>query len=176
MTSSLLVVLAVMQASTLRQQADLSLSVACGARPNEVMLTIQNPSDANTAVLLGYALGNGRSYLPRELVVEIKRPQDSDFERLLHEGPTGIVGRIDHWIVTLPARAHFILPLRASDFAATKAGFRILAAPPDELRVRLNARSIVADLSLDMARMRQWQLWTGTAVSNTLRWAAECVR
>ena len=156
---------------------DIALTVACGSRPNEVALTILNQSGSDTAVLLGYAFGNGAQYFPRELVVEIKRAAGADFEPLLFAGPGGIAaGRMDHWILTLPARAAFTLPLRATDFSANTPGFNTLTAPPAELRVKLTGRSITADLSLDMSGVQLWRLWQGTAVSNSLRLAAECGR
>jgi hypothetical protein len=173
---SLLVALALSQ-NPAPKPTDLTLSVGCSQRVNEVVLTIRNPGTTDTAVLLGYALGNGQRYLPRELIVEIKRDGNADFEQLLYNGtPSGIAGRIDHWIVTLPASASFVLPLRATDFSANVAGFRTLTGPPEELRVKLTAQAITSDLSLDMAGMKLWRLWTGTVVSNSLRVAAECVR
>jgi hypothetical protein len=158
-------------------QADLSLSVSCGSKPNEVTLTILNQSTNDTAVLLGSADGNGDRYLPAELVVEVRRAQSAEFEPLVYAGVGGVTGgRTDHWIVTLPARATFTLPLRTTDFAANTPGFKSLTGPPEELRVRLTGRAITADLSLDMAGMKLWRLWTGTAVSNGLRVAADCGR
>ena len=155
-------------------QSGLTLTVACGTTPGEVVLTILNRSDAATAVLLGYALANGRLYLPRELIVEIKRHPDSDFEELRYGGPAGIVGRVDHWVVTLPVRDGFTLSLRAIDFFSAAVGFRPLTGPPDALRVRLTGRPITSDLSLDMTGMKLWRLWTGTAVSNNLPVATQC--
>jgi len=171
---SLLIALALGQSPSPRQ-TDITLSVGCGRKANEVVLTILNPGPTDTAVLLGYAIGNGQRYLPRELIVEIKRDAGADFEQLLYDGPRGILGGIDHWIVTLPASASFVLPLRATEFAANAAGFRTLTGPPEELRVRLVGQVIASDLSADMARMKLWNLWTGTAVSNSLK-VAECGR
>lgn len=174
--SPLLLALALMQNPAPPPQADLTLSVGCGTKPNEVILTILNPSDGDTAVLLGYALDNGRSYLPRELVVEIKQGGNSDFEELLYYHPVTIVGRLDHWVVTLPAGARFTLMLHTVDFASLTPRYIPLAAPPEELRVRLTGRPVAADLNPNMTGMKRWRVWTGTALSNSLRVAAECVR
>ena len=154
---------------------DVSLAVACAAS-NEISLTILNKGEVDTAVFLGYALGNGARYYPREIVVEVKRTATAEFEELRFVGPAAIAGRIDHWIVTLPARATFTLPLLAGDFAGVAAGFRPLTASPDELRVRLTGRSITSDLNPDLAGIKAWRLWTGTATSNSLRFASECGR
>jgi hypothetical protein len=174
--SRLLLALALTQGAVRPPEGDLALTVGCGPTRNEILLTITNGGSADTAVLLGYALANGGRYLPREVIVEIKRSSTADFEQLSYVGPAGIAGRIDHWVVTLPAKARYALPLRATDFASATARFRPLAGPPEELRVRLTGRAITSDLSLDMAGMKLWRVWTGTAVSNSLRVAAECVR
>jgi hypothetical protein len=173
---SVLLAVALLQIKEPLQQPSISFTAGCSARPDEVTLTIHNLTDTDTAVLLGYALANGRRYLPRELTVEIKRNRNSEFEPLVYNGPSNVAGRMDHWIVTLPANASFILPLRASDFGANTAGFTPLTAPPEELRIRVTGKVIAADLSLDMAGMKLWHLWEGTAVSNSLRVVADCVR
>jgi hypothetical protein len=148
-------------------QANLSLVLRCGEQPGEVTLTIRNADQTDTAVLLGIALGNGRWYLPQALVVELKRNGSNEVEELLYQGPAAIAGRIDHWIVPLPAAAAFSLRLRAADFFSTSPATGV--SPPEELSVRLTGRSITSDLNLDMVGMKTWQLWTGSARSNALR-------
>ena len=78
---------------------------------------------------------------------------------------------MDHWVVALPVKATFALTLRAADFVAT-AG-RVAPQPVEELAVRLTGRPITFDLNLDMTGLRVWHVWTGTAISNSLR-IADC--
>jgi hypothetical protein len=148
-----------------------TLRLSCGKTLSELALSIQNPDSTDTAVLLGITLSSGRWYLPRELVVEVQRSGRPGVEELIYAGPAGIAGRIDYWIVPLPAGATFTLTMHAADFIATAAPR--LVAPTDELRVRLSGRSITSDLNVDMNGMRAWRLWTGTARSNPLR-LADC--
>lgn len=148
-------------------QPDLSLVLRCGEQPNEVALTIQNSGETDTAVLIGIALANGRWYLPRELIVELRRSESPAVEQLVYQGPTGIAGRIDHWVVALPVRATFSVVLRPTDFISTSPP--AVATPPTELTVRLTGRPITSDLNVDMTGMRAWRLWTGNASSNTVR-------
>ena len=148
-------------------QPDLSLVLKCGEQPNELALTIQNSGQTDTAVLLGIALANGRSYLPRELIVDLRRRGSPEVEPLVYRGPTGIAGRIDHWVVALPVRATFTVLLRSTDFVSTTAP--TAATPPTELTVRLTGRPITSDLNVDMTGMKAWRLWTGSASSNTVR-------
>jgi len=148
-------------------QPDLSLVLKCGEQPNELALTILNSGQTDTAVLIGIALANGRWYLPRELVVDLRRSGSAEVEELVYNGPTGIAGRIDHWVVALPVRATFAVLIRSTDFVSTTAP--TAATPPTELTVRLTGRPITSDLNVDMAGMKAWRLWTGSASSNTVR-------
>lgn len=77
-------------------QSDLSLVLSCGTRSGEVRLDIHNSDQTDTAVLLGIALANGRRYLPRELVIELRRSGSSDVEGLLYSSPSNLAGRMDH--------------------------------------------------------------------------------
>jgi len=122
---------------------------------------------------MGIALANGRWYLPREVVVELRRSGNPEVEQLLYQTPTGIAGRMDHWIVALPGRAKFTLTLRATDFISTSTARAV--TPPEELRVRLTGRPITSDLNVDMTGMRTWRVWTGSASSNALR-LSDCPR
>ncbi len=148
-------------------EAALSLILGCGEQSSEVRLSIQNAGQTNTAVLLGIVLANGRWYLPRELVIELRRSGSQDVEELVYTGPRDIAGRIDHWVVALPVGATFTVPLRAAEFASTTATQAV--APPEELRVRLAGRPIASSLNVDMTGMKAWRLWTGSVSSNALR-------
>ena len=146
-----------------------SLVLSCGEQSSEVTLTIRNADQTDTAVLIGMALANGRWYQPRELVMELRRNGSPDVEELLYNGATNIAGRIDHWVVALPAGATYALTLRAAEFASTSA--TRAGTPPEELRVRLTGRPITSDLNVDMTGMKAWRLWTGSVSSNALRFS-----
>jgi hypothetical protein len=169
---SLLVALALVQAPA-APEAALSLVLGCGEQSGEVRLSIQNAGQTDTAVLLGIVLANGRWYLPRELVMELRRSGSQDVEELAYSGPRDIAGRIDHWVVALPVGATFIVPLRAAEFVSTSATRAV--APPEDLRIRLAGRPITSDLNVDMTGVRAWRLWTGTVSSNALR-LSDCAR
>ena len=124
---AMLLVTVVMQGLAAPPQPDLTLAVACSSRPDGVTLTIVNPSTADTAVLLGYALANGGRYLPRELVVEIKRSVEADFEALLYDDQPGLQDALGR---DSASEGEFH-PLRATDFAATTAMPRSLIGRSD---------------------------------------------
>jgi hypothetical protein len=154
-------------------QRDLALVLSCGTQPGEVRLEIHNPEQTDTAVLLGVALANGQWYLPRELIVQLRRSGSTNVEELLYNSPSNIAGRMDHWVVALPAQATFSLTLRAADFVATSPAGTV--SPPEELKVRLAGRPITSDLNVDMTGIKTWRVWTGSAISNALR-LSDCSR
>jgi hypothetical protein len=149
--------------------AALSLVLSCGEQSSEVTLSIRNADQADTAVLIGIALANGRWYQPRELVMELIRSGSPEVEELLYNGATNIAGRMDHWVIALPAGATYALTLRAAEFVSTSATRTV--APPEELKVRLTGRPITSDLNVDMTGMKAWRLWDGSVTSNALRFS-----
>jgi hypothetical protein len=148
-------------------QSDLSLALACGERPGELILTIRNSGSSDTAILLGMAFANGRWYEPRELIVELTRSGNTAPEDLVYNGARSVAGRIDHWVVALPIGAAFALTLRPSDFIALTQPAP--AAPPEELRIRLTGRPVTSDLNVDMSGLKVWRLWTGSTRSNSVQ-------
>jgi hypothetical protein len=148
-------------------QPNISLLLDCAERSGEVVLSIRNSGEVDTAVLLGIVIANGRWHVPRELMVELKRAGSSDIEELVYRSPAGIAGRIDHWIVGLPVRSTFSLILRPIEFVS------ISSAPgptaPNELAVRLTGRAVTSDLNPDMKGLQAWRLWTGTVTSNSVQ-------
>jgi hypothetical protein len=147
--------------------ANLTLTLACGEQPSELVLTARNSGSTDTAVLFGLAFANGRWYEPRELIVELTRTGHAEPEDLVYNGAAGVAGRIDHWVVALPARAAFSLTLRSSDFASTTQP--VSTGQPETLTVRLTGRPISSELNVDMQGMTNWRVWTDTARSNPLR-------
>ena len=148
-------------------QPSISLTLECGARPTEVALSVRNSGQIDTAVLLGIVVANGRWYVPRELVVELKRVGSAFTEELVYRTPAEIAGRIDHWIVGLPVRSTFTLTLRPIEFVAISSKPEVAA--PNELTVRLTGHPITSDLNPDMKGLQAWRLWTGTATSNSVQ-------
>ena len=171
-TAPLFMGIALMQVRA-AQPSEIALAVACGLAPEEVTLTIRNTGETDNAVLLGLMLASGRRYLPQELIVEVKTPGGAAVEPLVYRSadppgslPGVFLSRMDHWVVSLPAKASFTLTLRSSDFVSRSG--RPVASAPGELAVRLTGRPITFDLNPGATGMRDWRVWTGTTVSNTL--------
>jgi hypothetical protein len=165
----LLVIASLQAAGT--ASTDIRLTLACGKSVDEVVVSLHNPGPEDTAVLLGRVVAGAR-HLPQELMVEAtidQRTEQLAFRSA--ELPRSFASRMDHWVVELPVAATFMFTLRSGDFISTSGPG--LPQQPRELAVRLNGRPVTFDLNPDSAGMRQWRLWTGTAVSNRLR-LAEC--
>jgi hypothetical protein len=149
---------------------ELSLTVACGVKANEIQVTMRNISDNDTAVLLGHVLANGKWYVPRNLTVEITRSGTGQVETLTYHPvdlPGVIAGRVDHWVMPLPSQSSLALMLRAMDFVSITR--RFTPGPADQLRVRFTGQPITGTLNPDMGGVRHWRVWTGTLESNALR-------
>ena len=81
------------------------------------MATIHNDGTADTAVIFG-AVVNGAKYMVGDLRVTVRRddaPDDFRMYRPKHY-PVRIGGRLDDWIVPLPAGASYGLLLAVRDF------------------------------------------------------------
>lgn len=164
-SAALFVALTFIQAPV--QQPDVVLALTCGDQPRDLVLTLRNAGASDTAILLGRMLSNGQRYEPRELVVELTRSGRAEPEDLVFRGVSGVAGRIDHWVVPLPARAAFTMTLQSSDFVSTTQPTP--SEPPAAVRIRLVGRAVTADLNVDMVGMKAWRVWTGSARSNLVQ-------
>jgi hypothetical protein len=95
-------------APALSQAHELELNMQCLRSDDAVALrvTLRNVGSTDTAVVLGTSIGNGQRYVADSLVLEFKRSQGDDAEGFR---PTlgAIAGRVDPWIVTIPAVSEF---------------------------------------------------------------------
>jgi hypothetical protein len=76
-------------------------------------LTLANTSASDTAIVIGTVLANGQKYLIDRLTLRAttqdgKREQ---YEYRPRDYPGVIAGRVDDWILALPARSSFVLPV-----------------------------------------------------------------
>jgi hypothetical protein len=138
-------------------------------------VTLQNPGTADSAVVLGITLANGRVYLPTGIRVRVRRPADMREHEPLYNNPTR-GGRVDSWVVPLPAGSsftflvpvrHFISPTTyTADFKRFVAGGEGL-----DLRVVLDARPI----EFGPADMRLLRVWVGPLASNQIHVPNHCL-
>ena len=157
-----------------------AISLECQEAPSPIgalRLTIRNEGVAPVGILLGRSLGNGEWYELRDLTLLVKRPgQDvEEFEYRSRGFPTGVAGRMDHWILTLPSESSYSMTLSPRDFFSPRTSLSPTRLPsPAELSLRLLGRPVTYDLNPDMAGLRTMRLWTGTTTSNTVPVPTAC--
>lgn len=124
-------------ALTLGRQAfaeppQLELKVQCQASGDYSTLRISllNGGQADTALVIGTSVGNGRRYVASSVVIEVKRSSDGPVEEYrVGGGLPRIAGRIDPWIVPLPVGSEFLLSLpTASLLSKQSASLNLMSA------------------------------------------------
>ena len=147
---------------------NIALRLDCIA-PDEIQLTVANRGDADTAILFGEVLANGGTYLPRITLNVTRRaiPEPLTFAYHPVSLPGVVAGRIDPWILPLPAKGRFVFNLRTIDFVSARG--RLKAMPADQVQIRFMAESIRETGSPDMAALKLWRVWTGKLESNPLQ-------
>jgi hypothetical protein len=168
----LLLALAVTQfhSSPTPSEGHISLALACTAGQAEVKVVLGNVGEGATGALLGSVVGNYRWYLPAEMTFEAAEG------RLIYSPVdlSGVAGRVDPWIVVLPGKSSFSFLVRAIDLMS--AGYSRLTAFRGDLRVSLTGRALkLTGDAAYVSGMPVSDLWTGTAVSNTLN-TSNCVK
>jgi hypothetical protein len=93
-------------------QPELKIQCQMSAGSPILRISLLNESTSDTAIVIGMSIGNGRWYVADSVVVEVKRAHDGPVEIFRPGGgPPAIAGRVDPWIVPLPAGSEFSLAL-----------------------------------------------------------------
>jgi hypothetical protein len=132
----------------------IAMELACYASAGAVSLrvTLRNVGRTDTAVVLGKSIGNGNRYLPDSLALEVKVAGDNVERRFEYSDPSvpAVAGRIDPWIVTLPAASEYSLTRPLGHFWSNGQPLRFAGKPLD-VRLQLNARATEHVLGEDLA-------------------------
>jgi hypothetical protein len=137
-----------------------------------LLATIHNQGNADTAVIFGVVLGNGAKYMVGHLSLSIRTAGQPEYFRMYRPShyPVHIGGRLDDWIVPLPAGASFGLQLQASAFEGWRS---ITSFPASTLTVRLEVRGPSESASPDAKLFRVWTE-KDALVSNEVHVPDEC--
>jgi hypothetical protein len=130
-----------MVAATAHAQTDagpLKLMLACesGLPAVAFRLTIQNVSTTPTAAVIGFVLGNDRLYLLEPLKFALTRSGvgDTSFDYHDPNTPPRIGGRLDNWLVALPAGASYSVRPNSRKAPRTLLKARRRAGQPSDAR------------------------------------------
>jgi len=90
------------------QPHEVELKLQCRASVSavELRVTLRNIGGTDTAIVLGTSVGNGQTYVADSLELDVKRDNGGVIE-IFRPTVAHIFGRIDPWIVTLPAASEF---------------------------------------------------------------------
>jgi len=177
-SAALLVAAALLQITGAHAQPQpITLTAACSDAG--MTLTIRNAGPDDTAVMIGTVLANGRKYLIGELKLSATFPDGhvSGYTYSPPDYPAAIGGRLDPWMLTLPAGASYVMPVTPSQFRTSALGR--LAAWPDPGRVQFTLRLMDPgreNVSPDAAGLLLMKVWHGVdaLISNELATAGKC--
>ena len=131
------------QASSSAVQVELG----CQQRSGETNLriTLRNRDSVDTAVVLGSILANGAKYLADNLALDVRT--GSDLTRYRYGDPSVpvVAGRLDPWVVYLPAASEFTLVRPLNHFGS--AGERPSPANPSSKLLSAVPRPFAARLA-----------------------------
>jgi hypothetical protein len=128
---------------------------------------LRNVGDNDLILNLGTMLANGRRQYPDSITLLLTYPSGKE-QPLVLLGPVGVAGRIDPLVVPLPRGDSFVIPVDLSQFAPFGQGPPELAPGSYALQAEFQGKAGI-DQNLDMQGMALMHYWTGTIVSNRLR-------
>ena len=132
---------------------------------------MENQSDADFVVVLGYMLGNGRKMFPSAVSLVVTDQQGRTGE-LLYRAPPLVGGRIDDYTVALRNHSSYVLRVSLGDYRTAHGELGSnLASGTYTIQATfegLEARSA----NSDMLGIRLMNFRTGTVSSNVLSFAA----
>jgi hypothetical protein len=159
------------------QTAQIAVEVQCHTSADTVGLrvTLRNVGLTDTAVVLGNSIGNGNRYLADSLALDVKLGESAAVEKFEYFDPSvpGVAGRVDPWIVPLPAVSEFSLTRPLSHFSSH--GKPLMpGGNPIDVRVSLNARAERRIFDKDVAGVALVHVLVGEFRSEWLRVPTAC--
>jgi hypothetical protein len=154
----------------------LKLSLECQQKPEPMFrLSIKNVSTVPAAAVIGIVLGNDKHYMLTSLSLAVRRPGIADMI-LEYVDPSvpAVAGRIDPWLITLPAGASYSLVVPARNFLLHSKPLDKPFAAPAELQLRLTTEK--NEPNPDLKALAIIRVWIGTLVSDRLKFPGQCVQ
>ena len=135
-------------------------------------IEVRNVSAADVTIDIGIMLANGARQYPTAVTLSSRDSAGTEREGTLID-PPGAAGRVDPFILSLPAGASFRLPLRLSRYMFTSTGTRdgsgLVRSRWYAIRARLTGRRPeAAELSLDVKGLALAPYWSETVISNAV--------
>ncbi|MFY9803413.1 MAG: hypothetical protein WA211_09780 [Candidatus Acidiferrales bacterium] len=134
-------------------------------------IELRDAGENDLVLNLGMMLANGRKQYP-DAVVLILTDAQAKSRRLDLIGPGGIAGRVDPFVLPLPAGATFSIPVELDKYwAAESKDFDYKLKPGAyTLEAQFTGKGVSQqEANLDVKGIALMPYWTGTVTSNRLR-------
>jgi hypothetical protein len=139
--------------------------------PEHFSIVVENVSDRDLNVRLGYSLNNCRSHHPDSLGLTARAGGEAPRRLIYFDGRGGIGGRVDPFVVPLPAGASYTLLCPFKNFVDPESLLPIDAKARDyRIAASLAGKPVTKnDVNLDTLGQTMIPCWQGTIHSNEVR-------
>jgi hypothetical protein len=139
--------------------------------PQHFSIVVENVSNRDLNVRLGYSLNNGRSHHPDSLELIVRAGGEAPRRLIYFDGRGGIGGRVDSFIVPLPAGASYTLRCHFKNFVDPGSLRPMDVMPRDySIAASLTGKPVTEnDVNLDTLRQTMIPCWQATIHSNEVR-------
>jgi hypothetical protein len=133
--------------------------------PPQCEVVLENVGDSDLNVKLGFSLANGKSHHPAALRL-LARSKESKPRTLTYAGVPGVAGRVDPFVLPLPAGSSYTLRCAFAKYVDSETGARIdLTAKDYRVAAELLGEA-VTETNLDVRGLALMPCWQGKARSN----------
>jgi hypothetical protein len=139
--------------------------------PEHFSIVVENVSNRDLNVKLGYSLNNGRSHHPDSLKLIVRAGEEAPRQLIYFDGRGGIGGRVDPFVVPLLAGASYTLRCSFKNFVDPQSLRPIDVKARDYyIAVSLTGKPVTEnDVNLDTLGQTMIPCWQGTIQSNEVR-------
>jgi hypothetical protein len=136
--------------------------------PPQCEVALENVGKTDLNVKLGFSLANGKSHHPVALRLLVSGKENKP-RTLRWAALPGVAGRVDPYIVPLPAGCRYSLRCRFEQYADSDTGQRIdLSAQNHRVAAELVGEA-VTEANLDVQGLKLVRCWRGIVRSNEVR-------
>ncbi len=133
--------------------------------PPQCEVTLENVGDSDLNVQLGYSLANGKSHHPAALRL-LALSKGKKTRTLIYAALPGVAGRMDPFVVPLPAGSSYTLRCAFGKYADSETGRRIDLTANDYRIVAELLGEAVTKTNLDVQGLTLMPYWQGKVRSN----------
>ena len=135
--------------------------------PSQCLVTIENVGDSDLNVKLGISLANGKSHHPDALrFLAVSKGKKA--RTLIYAALPGVAGRVDPYVVPLPAGSSYTLRCKFEKYADSESGERIDLTAKDYRFAAELVGAPITDTPMDVQGLALVPCWRGKVLSNEI--------